>query len=257
MSETNIYYSGQGSLYVADRDAQGKPSGGFRAVGNVPSISLGLETQRFEHNESTTGNRAIDLTIVQQLSGTVSLSFESISPENWAIAFFGEVTTVAGAAVVDEEVAVAATGVKYPLANVNIDSSVAPVVADGSAGSLTIDDDYVIDWEFGTIELVDGYSGTLPDTLSVGYTHLSHFSMTAFDVNRLEKWLRFNGINTARTTGNKVIVDIFKAEFDPAQAYDLINDELAALAIEGRLLFDELNAADGGFFKERRTQATT
>lgn len=257
MANENRYYSGQGRAYVADRDANGKPADGFRWVGNVPTLSIGLETTKFEHNESHTGNRAIDLTIIQQLSGTLNITFESISADNWALAFFGSKAVVTGAAVTDEVVAASATGIRYALANVNLDDSVPLTAEDSQAGPLTEGTDFEVDYPNGVITLLSGYSGNgLPDDISVDYTFKDHFNLEAFAEVRIEKWLRFEGLNTARAADNEVIVEVFKAEFDPASTYDLINDEIAELAVEARLLYDELNADGNGFFRERRTEAT-
>ena len=51
------YYSGQGVLMIAERDAvTGKPLG-FTPVGNVNALSIAVSTSKLEHKESQTGSR--------------------------------------------------------------------------------------------------------------------------------------------------------------------------------------------------------
>jgi hypothetical protein len=50
------YYSGQGVVLLAERDAQGKPTG-FVPVGNVSDLKITVSTSVLEHKESHTGQR--------------------------------------------------------------------------------------------------------------------------------------------------------------------------------------------------------
>jgi len=251
----NYYYSGQGTLYVADRDVNGLPDG-LVSVGNVPSLELSIETTKFEHKESESGNRAVDLTIIQELKGTFSLILESISAENMAMAFFGTLSTETGAAVVDEPVTINTADVKYILANVNLNSTIPATATDSVLAAMALGTDFTVDYSTGTITVLS--TGTvppaLPDTILVSYTFISHYKTAAFTQTSVIKYFRFEGINTVDDL--EVIVDVPKAELDPAQNFPLINDEIAQLTIAGTMLSDSLALARIGssFFTERRTQ---
>lgn len=132
---SNKYYSGQGKFYAADRNALGKPTG-FTRLGNVPSMEISVEITKFEHKESESGNRAIDLTIVQEKKGTFTMTLENLSIPNLALAFWGTNSSSSGAAVVDEEVTVY-VGFWAPTANPNWNAAITPVVSsrDGATAS--------------------------------------------------------------------------------------------------------------------------
>lgn len=251
----NYYYSGQGTLYVADRDVNGLPDG-LVSVGNVPSLELSIETTKFEHKEAESGARSIDLTVIQELKGTFSMVLESISAENMAMAFFGTMTTETGAGVVDEPVTISKYDVRYITDNVNWDDGVSPSFVDAALAAMTEGTDYTVDYSTGAITVLSSGAipASLPDTILIDYTFLDHYKTAAFTQTSVIKYMRFEGINTVDDL--EVIVEVFKAELDPAQNFPLINDEIAQLTINGTILNDPLaNARIGsGFFVERRTQ---
>ena len=246
---TNKYYSGQGTLYVGERDNAGKPNG-LVSVGNVPTLEISIEIEKFEHKESESGNRSVDLTLVQELNGTFSAVLESISSVNLALGFFGESATVTGAAVASEVITIDTKGVAYPLDNVNISQAPAPTAEDSLAASLTLGSDFSVDYENGTVTILDAYAGTIPDDIDFGYTFGDYLRMDAFTQTTVERYLRFHGINTV--DDDRVIVDIFRASIDPAQNFALINEELAQLTIAGNILRDALRPSGSEFFTERR-----
>lgn len=246
----NKYYSGQGTLYVGERDTAGKPKG-LVSVGNVPTLEISIETTKFEHRESESGSRATDLTLVQELNGTFNTVLESISSANLALGFFGTSATEAGAVVASEQILIETKDVKYPLTHINLDSLTTPTATDSLAGSLTLGTDFSVDYENGTVTVLGAYAGTIPDTIDFGYTYLDYLKMSAFTSTTLERYLRFEGLNTVDQ--DRVVVDIFKASLDPAQNFALINDEIASLTLTGNILRDTLNSATGSeFFIERR-----
>ena len=256
----NYYYSGQGSLYVGERNpTTGRPTG-LIPVGNVPTLELSIEIEKFEHKESESGSRSIDLTIIQEQNATFNMVLESLTPANLALAFYGTESVVVGAAVTGEAVTLYApladgTPVKTPLAHVNLNATIPSVLADSAAAPMVIGTDYQIDYRNGTVWALPGWSGeTLPDTGVIGYTHLGYPKLAAFTETQVERYLRFEGINTVN--GDRVVLDLFRASFDPAQTLPLINEELAQLTLTGNLLRDTLNGTSGSeFFIERRAAA--
>lgn len=253
----NKYYSGQGTLYVGERDAFGKPQG-LVSVGNVPTLEISIDVTKFEHNESESGNRSIDLTLIQALNASFNAVLESLSSANLALGFFGESAVVTGAAVADEAVTIDTKDVVYPLAHINLDDTVNPSVEDSGANAMTEDTDYSIDYKHGTITVLSGGTvpASLPDTIKVSYTYLDYLKMSAFTVTTVERYLRFHGINTVDE--DTVIVDIFRASINPAQNFGLINEDIGSLTLEGTILRDSLNASSGSeFFTERRIDTTS
>lgn len=276
----NYYYSGQGSLYVAERNADGTAKG-FVELGNVPSLELSIDVTKFEHKESQSGSRAVDLTIVQEKNGTFSMQLESITKENLALGFWGQSAVNAAGSLSDLVVkaAVDASGsvdYRVPLVN-TATGQVYPSVT--FAGGDTIGDDATptTTYEFGTsdTDLVNSKNGYVDEANGVLviysaakqtargaaasitdgqdlYVDIASYGATtqvdAFTVSSQERWLRFEGLNTI--DNKAVIVDLFKASLDPLSGYALINEELSSLEVNGSILYDSLQPGASKFFRQ-------
>lgn len=255
---SNYYYSGQGSLYIAERDeVSGKPKA-LIPVGNVPELTLNIETTKFEHKESETGSRLIDLTIVKEKKGTFEFKLENLSIDNLALGLWGTKATVTGGSVAVGTPEVVSlqkfmAGAKYALNH----PKVSAVVVKDSTDTTTYDvtDDYVVDADNGTITIVEGgaiatATASAGVDLHVSYTYASYVKVDAFtSAAAPTRWLRFEGINTVDDT--KVVVDLFKAQFDPMTGYSLINEELGAVSMKGSMLADLAQVGDSKFFRQR------
>lgn len=314
----NYYYSGQGSLYMGTRDAEGKPEGLVR-VGNVAELTIDIEVTNFEHKESESGQRLVDLTINKEKKGTFTYKLENLSLDNLAVGLFGTTATVAGGANTDEAVklyksATAGVEMKTPLAKPDV-SAVTVTSRDGedsdawvtltayalgvykhpvtpnlyyykvtTAGTTagpeptwpTTAGDTVVDgtvtWtcmgkiikEVGTDYTVDAKPGDIvvPSTSSVesgrvyevDYTNAASVKLDVFTTTPPQRWLRFEGLNTA-DTGSRVVVDIFKAQFDPLTGYGLLNEELAQVDMKGTILADPLQLTGSKYFRQHNITA--
>lgn len=272
------YYSGQGKLYVAERNADGTPKG-FVALGNVPALELSVEVTKFEHKESMSGSRAVDLTIVQEKKGTFSMTMEDMDLDNLALAFWGEKASLATASISDLVVKAAvhateerrvpimnySTGDVYPgistvvvgddaTPSVTYEFGTSPGTTAVPGGSLNgwVDEDNGTLIIFSTAEqTARSASATIVDGQDLfidaaGYSDQE--IMHAFTETSQQRWLRFEGLNTI---DNKVVViDLFKADLDPLTGYGLINEELATFEITGSVLYDELQPGTSKFFRQ-------
>lgn len=264
-----MYYSGQGMLYVADRNSDGTPKG-FRPLGNVPSLSLSIETTKFEHKESMSGSRATDLSIVEEKKGSFTFTMEDIVPANLALAVWGDVVDLVSTPVASESV-VAYEGYMGALKNVNVASVVVQDETDTTTyefGTAPDDEDSKNGW----IDEVNGTYYVFPvaeqttrlaaatisdeDVLHVAYTAGVATRIDGFTQSGQVKWFRFQGLNTVPGEGQRVIVDIFKGDLDPLNEYALINDQLASVELSGSILYDELQPASGSrFFRQTNVAA--
>lgn len=246
----NYYYSGQGSLLVAERDAvTGKPLG-FVPIGNVPELSLDIEVTNFEHKESESGQRLVDLILNKEKKGKFSFKLENLSLDNLALGVWGETIKVAGGSVVDEVVAIptGGKGRKYDLAHIKVSA----VTVENNAGTTTydVDDDYVLDATNGAITIPAGSTITEGENIKVSYTYAAYNRLDAFtNTVAPERWLRFEGINTV--DGSRVVVDLFRAQFDPLTGYGLLNEELGSITMKGSILADTLRSSGSKFFMQR------
>jgi hypothetical protein len=241
----NVYYSGQGSLLVATRNATTGLAEGFVPVGNVPKLTIDIEIDKFEHKESESGDRLVDLTIVKEKKGKFSFTMDNLSIDNLALGLYGTSATVNAGTVTDESIkgwVGKTTPVKFP--------GISGVVLTNAAGTTTytLGTHYTVDSANGTITIpATGSTITDGQSLLIDYTYAAHKKMDAFTSSAApERWFRFQGLNTAN--GTKVIVDMFRARIDPLTGYDLINDEIAAVEIKGDLLSDDTKLTGSKFF---------
>ena len=258
----NYYYSGQGSLYVAERDVDGSPKA-MIPVGNVPNLEVSIEVTKFEHKESETGSRAVDLSIIQEKKGTLTMTLENINAYNLAMAFWGQ-SVVNASAVAATQVVTAYLGYKTKLAL----PAISTVVVKDDATKL-------ITYEFGVSvtdvaslngwideangsmhiftdaeQTTNGAAANITDLelLEVTADNADSVSMEAFTTTTMERYLVFEGLNTIDEKA--VRIEIFKAQLDPLSGYGLINEELAALEVNGTILSDALQTGDSKFFSQ-------
>jgi len=243
----SIYYSGQGAILLADRDVDGKPTG-FVPVGNVSSLTISLERTVFEHKESCSGVRGIDLELVQEFKASISLVMESLNKDNLALALYGEGEDVAAGSVVDEPVT-AYLGKWSALENINVTNVAVTNIGGGT--TYVEDTDYVLNEAAGSIMALASGAITEGQGLEVSYDYTAAHLVEAMTSSTPPiKWVRFEGLNTAR--GNHpVVVDCYRWSVGPLAELALINEELSQMTVEGNLLLDTTKSTGSQFFRQR------
>lgn len=247
----NYYYSGQGSVYESERDDTTGVPKGFNAVGNVAELEISIETTKYEHKESESGARAIDLSIVQEKKGTFRMLVENLSLANLAMGFWGAETTVTAAAAQATTVIAPldlTLGQKLPIGDVNV--STVLVGTGAGLSDHTVDVDYTLDAKYGTIIVIDGGAISATDVVHITYDTLADtLSVEALTQDSLERYIRFEGLNTI-AGADDVLVDMYKVQLDPLTGYQLINEEIGQMEISGSLLFDDKQPAGFNFFRQ-------
>ncbi len=244
------YFSGQGAFLLAERDGSGNPLG-FRPVGNVSALTLAVETTEFEHKESCTGARAIDLVIVQEIDATLTVTMESLDRENLAIALFGTSSAIAAASVVDEGV-IAFHDLWVPLAHIDVSA----VVVTNTGGAITYveDVDYFCNNKAGSLFILS--TGAITDTqvLEVDYDFAAQDDVQAVTTSTGSiLYGRFEGLNTALDPNSSMVVNAFKIQVQPLAELALINDEVAQMEVEMKVLSDPLQTSTSKFFEIRKS----
>lgn len=228
------YFSGQGRVYLAARDASGNPLS-LRWVGNVPDLKISLNVETIEHKESYSGQRLTDLQLIKSKDGEFSCTLEEISLENLELSLFGQTTSVTSGSVTDEALAtgVAAGDIRL-LANQFV-SAVSITDSDSPANSLTEGTHYKVHAAQGAIEFLSVAGFIQPFLVDYSYGAAKRTAM--FKSAQPEVWLRFDGINTA--DGNKpVIVDLYRVAINPTRDLSLVSDELQQFELTGKVLAD-------------------
>ena len=241
----DIYFSGQGTVYVADRDVNGAITV-FRDVGNVPALKVSLETDILEHKESRTGQRLTDLRLVKERRSKVTMTLENFSKANLMMLMYGTSSTPGSGSATNEIFPTVVLGDIVSLAHILV-SSLVITDSTGSPLTLALGTNYTVDVNSGmvTMKVVSGFV----QPFKAAYTYVATEIVPFFKAPSKERFLKFAGLNTA-SSDKPVIVELYRVVFDPAGNIDLINDELAQFEIEGSVLYDETrdaSAALGGF----------
>lgn len=235
MATTSKYYAaGQGKLYIASRDSTGRTSG-FTWMGDVDGFEITGEQTFLDWNESYTGNmaRVGHLPISTNLGFRVNV--KNIDAENVAKAFYGTLSTSAGATVTGETINAYADSM-VPLAN----PGVSAVTVTKTAGSqvLVAGTDYTLDAENGTLTFLPGsthVTGTSAVPCTVNYTFAAYEGKIQFLSDTVKDYvLRFEG--KSRFDGKVKVYQLHRANFNLATALSLIGTDVATLALEGAVL---------------------
>jgi hypothetical protein len=249
-------YRGQGQVFLAERDAAGKPKG-FEFVGNVKELMLQPKTEKIEHTESQTGNNSIDKVIERALNVELSMTIDSIASKNLARLVFGKVTNEAVATITSEDVT-GYIGKGWGLSRINLTSFTSLTNA-AATTTYVAGTDYNVDLASGFIEFLSTATFTEGAALKANYAAGKSEIVSAFANPNKEYWLRVNGLNGAEENA-PVIIDVFKARFAPADDVPIINDDnFAEYKQSGTGLFDGLRSATdkfGRYFSVRQLSLT-
>lgn len=241
------YFSGQGRVMLGDRNATTGKGSNFRGIGNCTALTFEVTSEKFEHTESMTGNRATDLVIPKEKKATMKFTCESLDLANLALGLFGEVIEVAGGTVTDEAIpytvggtiALANPGVK--VTSVKTGAAVAGATAVDAAA-------YHVDTDFGTIYVLDEAKFTGANVY-VTYKYAASERLDVFTKPLPEeKYLRFEGMNTVND--DVVLVKAPRVSFDPLPATALINEELSSVEFTANVLLDTTIVSGSQFFTQ-------
>ena len=237
------YFSGQGRVYIGARDETGNPQG-LVYVGNVPELKVSLSVETLEHQESTSGQRLTDLQLIKTKKGEFACTLEELLATNLALALYGSTTDQGSGSVSGEALPNPVTvGSLYLLAKHNVsdvvvtDSAATPVVLPASQ--------YRVNAKHGSLVLLDKTTGgPFVEPFVVDYTFAAAQSTALFTQPLPERWVRFEGLNTA--DGNReVVIDLYRVAINPAKELSVITDELLKFELSGQVLADTLKPAAG------------
>lgn len=250
---TSYYYSGQGRLAIGDRNPTTGEFNNLVYVGNVTSLTVDIAVTKFEHKESMSGQRAIDLTVIQEKNATFSFTAESLSESLLMLGLYGASSSVASGTVASETHKVK-LGAAIPLKNPNVSAIV--ITKGGSSVAEAGNWDY--DGGFGVVYVKSDAAGLADDdTVTIAYSYGAHSKIESFtQATPPERYLRFEGLNT--TNGDLRLLEIPRAAFDPITGLEFINEELGSGEFNGNILPDLTITGNGlsQYFREKRVKAT-
>lgn len=238
-----MYFSGQGKVLLAERDSvTGKPKA-LRYVGNVPELKINLSVDNLEHKESMSGSRLVDFRMTREKKCELAFSLEEFNIQNLELGMYGSSTTLPAATVTGEAFP---TGlVAGDIVRLNHTNVSALVVTDsaGTPATLTAGTHYeIVSAAYGTIRILNVASYTQP-FLAAYSAAGGGKNVGLFTAASKERWLRFEGLNTA-DENKPVLIEIYRAILDPQKEFSVISDDLLKMDLEGGALYDATKVND-------------
>lgn len=240
----SYYYSGQGVVLLGDRNGTTGNGQNLIPVGNVSDLKIAVSTSVLEHKESTTGARGIDLRLTTEVKAALSMTVENFNAANLAIALRGSASTVTSGTGVTFNTGVAKKGSVLPLPHIKVSSVV--VKDDADTTTYVLDTDYSLNADAGSIKILATGSIADDDVLHITYNHAAQEKVGALTTAAAEKFLRFEGLNTA-DGNNPVIVEVFRFLADPLKELALISENIGQFVLEGNVLADNLQSGSKYF----------
>jgi len=237
----STYFSGQGPLYIAPRDANGKPAG-LMFVGDIESAEITPNIEKSTTLENVSGARGVGSSFIKRSAYSISINMRSIKPEHLAQALHGVNTTKAAGTVTDE-LHTAYQDKMTALAH----NKVSAVIVTGTGGTPTHveNTDYIVHADTGMIEILStgGIADLAPIEIDYSYAAQHHISI---DPNNDEVYIVFTGMNNA-DNDKQTRCELYKVKLDPS-ALSMITEETATMPISGELLLDSLRSAGDQFY---------
>jgi hypothetical protein len=237
-----LLFRGQGIVKVAAIDPITGAVGGYRRLGNVPSLKLSMKTEMIEHQEYMTGKNQNDLRFYHSPKLDVAFDIEEFSFENVALSLWGKSQTLALIATpLVTSITAPEAGLDYKIGRpgcvvVSVeDSAVAPNTMAPTAYKVNAD---------GTITFSQAGIDAMTGEVHVEATQPATEQMQIMADEARDVALIFQGLNTVN--GNKpVTIDLGRLSLMPAKEFDVISKNLNKLSLEGAALYDPQSMGSG------------
>jgi len=242
MADDNQLFSFQGYVYLGELSGR-KITNPFW-VGDA-TMSITLETESVEHNESFSGQRLPYGRLTTKKSATATLTLFEAKADNLALALYGSKVPVTAGTVTAETLPTAADG-----GLIELDHSIVSdlVITDSASTAETLieGEHYAIENAAGgLVKLLDTTGLTAPFNAAYSYAAADRTSL--FTTTPPERFLKMVGVNTLNNA--PVVVDLYRVRFDPASELALHNEEFGSFELSGSLLAVAglMNDTLGGF----------
>ncbi len=232
-------FIGKGKIFMTPVKNGVKGSAFWVGVASALSFSHSVDDKKelFEHHS---GNTQLWDVSEGKKKTSISLTIQERRDDAMRAALQARVETVAASTAVDELHSYGENiGDMFFLKHGNVSDV---VITDSAAGPLAVDIDYTLDAAYGRIEMITG-GHTAPLKVGYGYGAEKVTKPMTDDVDYYE--VRLDGINTVGQQGRQ-ITTAYRVKLDPADTYDLINEDFAEMQIDGECLFDEVEGLSSG-----------
>jgi hypothetical protein len=237
------YFSGQGRVFIGSRDSAGNPAG-LAFVGNVPDLKVSLSVDTLEHQESQFGQRLTDLQLIKTKKGEFACTLEELIQSNLELALYGSTTAVVAGTVTAEVLANPVTvGSLYLLAKQNVSGV---VIKDSTATPKTLPPaQYLVNAKYGSLAINDKTTGgPYVEPFKADYAYGAANVTAMFTQPLPERWVRFEGLNTA-DSNREVLIDLYRVATSPTKDLSVIGNDLMKFELSGQVLADLTKPATG------------
>jgi hypothetical protein len=244
----SLKFSPQGVILAGNRDATTGFPLAMKPTGCADDLTVAFALDTFEHIESCSGQRSVDFRGTKSKKATMNMTLTDYSSDNLIIALNGTLTAAAGApvAVVAEVLPTGMLVGDYALLGGGSPNTVITLLSivdsAGTPATLVAGTDYVLDATAGTVQILN--LGAYVQPFKASYSHQNQAQVTMLTTGQVEKWVRFNVVDTANAN-RKSVVDLYRVLFDPTTDFPLLADELAQLKLAGSVLIDDKKPLGG------------
>lgn len=226
-------FSGQGKIYLADRDPSGNPKG-FSFMGNSPNFSVRPITELSSRIESNNDPSSyLDNSEDRSSSYSVNFTLDAFTLENLQYILYGEADVIpAGSATIQKQL--------YYGRNILGEVNLTSCVVSGSPNGIQID------LKNGVIEIPKDSLIVEGLYYNISYSWAEHTAVNMFSKRVKDKWLRFEGVNSVDLS--TIVFDLPRVRLLPAEL-ELISDGIYEADFNGVGLRDAYSVFGNEFAK--------
>lgn len=223
-------YFGVGSAYIREVGA----ADGMRPLGEVDQFDLAYNQNAIDLPDNQNVGGGILDTVYRIESMEISIKMRNFSSSNFSLASFGDFSSVATASI---------TGESHDAYTGTFIKTLYPGISAVSITGLTEGTDYEV--RSGGVLILDTFTGTDGDTISIDYTHPGVDVIQALTESGKEYEIFLDGLNEAMS-GDPFTHELFKVKMSPAQSLALLGGgAYGEIAITGKVLSDVTKTGAG------------
>jgi len=243
---TEYSYIGKGKVFLANRQ-----DGKLRFVGNSDKVELSFTEETKELKDFTQAGGGVANSVSRIDKVEVGLNLFDYSPENLALAVFGQSTIINAGNVKGER----HTVFKGHLARLQHSHISRLFVKNEIDGTLYQESN---DYEVLNSGIMILEKGKIEDNtaVTIDYDYGASDIIQALVNSGDEYRFVFDGLNEAQS-GKKVVLEIYRVKFTPAASLSFVGDDFGNIEITGTALSDNTKTGSGisRYFKVEMEQA--
>lgn len=229
----NYTFVGKGQVFIALKGGQ------LRPIGNCDKVSLGFEEEVVELKDFQHQGGGLANSLSRISKASLSLNLFEFSPENIALATFGDTKNVASSSVLNEKHVIKHDGY------IHLDKPfVSNVVVENTADVTVYQEGQDYQIRSGSIYIPS--TSTIPESteVDISYDYGDSDVIEMLVTTGKEYSIYFEGLNEARS-GKRSTLEIYRAKFNPASSIEMIGSEFASIELNANVLNDPNRTGDG------------